>query len=837
MPATPDFPAFMGDRALVVNKFFGLVHQMRLWTRIRDSFKIIRCSFHEDPDTMSIYPNHRPVDRGEQGTGIVRKLLIAGVLAFAARETYANLTVDDSLNRYSLYGRKIMKIEYAASTSQGGWIGSDSLVQIDATDTIRSTVTSGKDFQINNGADWIWGNVRVANDLGGATMYDDSIMGSTYVGHNLTMAQLNILKGPVYTGATLTVAVWNHNYYNGSDFYNASAGTSFNSPTSIPGLTWGVRPEATPYSAWTFPDTTFSTSSITIITSFTTRKDGTGKCRWTCGSNKDAGGSDLGGMGICATADSILPPGTYGDVTLWYGSTLFLGEGAYTFNNVTLPPSSGTDSTRLLARQPNGARTVILVKGKLDAQASGRLNVIAPESYAKGYGTDSAHFAGGTLMVYAEQPVSLGVGLELWATLVVPNHSVTLNDQVHLFGQILADSILVKNKFRGTGGAFIPYSPNKPVITVANFWWKGTEGPAGFIQNANFILQMNHVNGLPVKVFYHTEVPTHDTTIGGVLYSSALNTATPGPQDYRDTSGSVTIAPTVTSDTISVPVHGNYVRQPNRYFILVLDSIQNGTFDSTSMWNGHVAGLALILDDDPAPTFRISGYTAYEGTGPGTKPFKFFLQLVDSTTGNPIAPASSGGATFTWSTIKGTADSTDYMPVHGTKIVWPSGKSSDTLIVQVWQDSTYESNETFSVHIDTFSNVDAKSAWCSRTATGTILNDDSAPTVQVNDASALAGSPVVFTVSLSIPSAIKACFDWATADVTALAGTDYNATSGTGVCIAAGATTATLSVPTISNGIYEPTKTFNILLHPVSGITVAGSDTLGVGAILNANRS
>jgi YDG domain/MBG domain (YGX type)/Fibronectin type III domain len=394
------------------------------------------------------------------------QLSLMGILLLASSIS-AGLVVDDSLNRYSLYGRKLMKMERAASTSQGGWIGSDSLVQIDVTDTLRSTVTSGKDFQINNGGDWIWGDVRVARDLGSGAMYNDSIMGKTYVGRNLIMAQLNILKGRVYTGGQLTVGAWNHNYFNGSDFFNNSVSTTFSSPFSVSGLTWGARPEANPYSAWSFPDTTFSASSISIATSFTTPKDASGKYRWTCGSNAVAGGSDLVALHVCSTNDTILPPGNYGDANLWYGSTLFLDEGAYSFNNVTLPPSSGTDSTRLLARQPNGMRTVILVKGKLDGQASSRLNVIAPENYARGYGTDATHFAGGTLMIYAEQPVSLGVGLELWATLVVPHHSVTLNDQVHLFGQILADSILVKNKFKGTDGAFVPFRPGQKITFAA----------------------------------------------------------------------------------------------------------------------------------------------------------------------------------------------------------------------------------------------------------------------------------------------------------------------------------------------------------------------------------
>jgi len=757
---------------------------------------------------------------------------LTGIVLLASVAS-AGLTVDDSLNRYSLYGRKIVKLEYSASTSKGGWIGSDSLVQIDAMDTLRSTVTSGKDFQINNGADWIWGDVRVARDMGGSAMYNDSVMGTTYVGRNLTMAQLNILKGRVYTGGQLTVAAWNHNYFNGSDFFNNSAGTNFVTPTTVPGLTWGVRPEATPYAAWTFPDTTFSMSSINIATNFTTPKDASGKYRWTCGSNAAAGGADLVALKICATNDTILPPGNYGDVNLWYGSTLFLDEGAYSFNKVTLPPSSGTDSTRLLARQPNGARTVILIKGKLDAQASGRLNVIAPENYVKGYGTDSAHFAGGTLMIYAEQPVSLGVGLELWATLVVPNHSVTLNDQVHLFGQILADSILVKNKFKGTDGAFIPYYPNRPKIKVANFGWTGPEGALGQTQSATFTLQMDHLNGLPVTVWYHTVTPTRDTVVGGKTFKPAFA----GDYDLSKAatkSGSASLPPTATTATFSVNVYGNNLKQANRYFLVVLDSIVNGTFDSSSLWNGKVAGGGFILDDDATPTLQITPISQTEGTGTGTKAFKFHVTLADSATGAALAPASSGGADFTWSTIAGTAAAgTDFVAVANKAVSWPAGKSSDTLTVQVYQDSSYEANETFQVSATptAAANVQILSSKAAAKVAGTILNDDSMPTLSIGNISVVEGAVGTFTAKLSVRSGFPACFDWKTVDNTAKAALDYTADSATNVCIAAGSTSTTFKVTTLQDALYEGSESFKINATVRSGITATGSVLSATGTI------
>ena len=63
------------------------------------------------------------------------------------------------------------------------------------------------------------------------------------------------------------------------------------------------------------------------------------------------------------------------------------------------------------------------------------------------------------------------------------------------------------------------------------------------------------------------------------------------------------------------------------------------------------------------------------------------------------------------------------------------------------------------------------------TATGTILNDDTA--LRISDVSAREGdsgtTPFVFTISLEKPSALPVTVSYATADGTANAGSDYEA--------------------------------------------------------------
>lgn len=117
-------------------------------------------------------------------------------------------------------------------------------------------------------------------------------------------------------------------------------------------------------------------------------------------------------------------------------------------------------------------------------------------------------------------------------------------------------------------------------------------------------------------------------------------------------------------------------------------------------------------------------------------------------------------------------------------------------------------------------------------ATGTITDDDAAPTISIANSSATEGSAITFTVSLSAASAKTVSFDWATSDGTATtANSDYTAGSGTGVTISAGSTSTTFNVNTTSDSTYESDETFTVTLSSLSNAT---SGTLtATGTITN----
>lgn len=114
--------------------------------------------------------------------------------------------------------------------------------------------------------------------------------------------------------------------------------------------------------------------------------------------------------------------------------------------------------------------------------------------------------------------------------------------------------------------------------------------------------------------------------------------------------------------------------------------------------------------------------------------------------------------------------------------------------------------------------------------TGGILTDDwnsvhqnkisALQPVQFSFGSGGATTTATFTVSLSSASSQPVTVRYATANGTALAGSDYTAASGT-VTFAAGETSRTISVPVVRDLVAEATETFTMRLSDPTGATLA----------------
>ena len=97
--------------------------------------------------------------------------------------------------------------------------------------------------------------------------------------------------------------------------------------------------------------------------------------------------------------------------------------------------------------------------------------------------------------------------------------------------------------------------------------------------------------------------------------------------------------------------------------------------------------------------------------------------------------------------------------------------------------------------------------------------------VTVNEATGNA----TFTVTLGAAAEAQTTVSYATAGGSATSGTDFNASSGT-LTFAAGATTATFTVPITNDTTYEGAETFTVT---ATGLTGVSATATGTGTIVD----
>ena len=94
--------------------------------------------------------------------------------------------------------------------------------------------------------------------------------------------------------------------------------------------------------------------------------------------------------------------------------------------------------------------------------------------------------------------------------------------------------------------------------------------------------------------------------------------------------------------------------------------------------------------------------------------------------------AVTGNVTVSYVLVAGTATSgVDYTYTGGTATI-TAGSTGTTVSVSTIQDLIYEGNETFQIIL---SNVGGSASLLDGTGVATITDDDSAPTISVNDIS------------------------------------------------------------------------------------------------------
>jgi hypothetical protein len=242
---------------------------------------------------------------------------------------------------------------------------------------------------------------------------------------------------------------------------------------------------------------------------------------------------------------------------------------------------------------------------------------------------------------------------------------------------------------------------------------------------------------------------------------------------------------------------------------------------------------ALIADDTPggvnvgqtfgagAPQLSVSDITFAEGDA-GSKVVQFTI-------------TRSGGAaalTVDYATADGTASAgTDYVAAAGT-LTFAEGETTAQVAVTVLGDTIPEADETFFLDL---ANATGGATLADARGQATILNDDgAAPSVAIGDASVVEGDAGVtlatFTVTRTGGTGAFTV-DFATVDNTAVAGSDFTATSGT-LTFAEGQETQTITVEVTGDTAAEPGERFFVALDDATGDVIL-ADSLGEGTIVS----
>ncbi len=311
-----------------------------------------------------------------------------------------------------------------------------------------------------------------------------------------------------------------------------------------------------------------------------------------------------------------------------------------------------------------------------------------------------------------------------------------------------------------------------------------------------------------------------------VTFSTADGTATTGDNDYTAiTSQLVLFTAGTTSRTATVNTTADSKVEANETFTASLGGLNAGGRSVTiSPTNSSTTG--TISNDDSA-VFSIGSASATEGSG----------VVFTITLSNTVDVDTS----LTFSTSNGTATTADgdYTAVSSQTVLFTAGTTSRTVTVNTTADSKVEANETFTASLGGL-NAGGRSVTISgvnNAATGTITNNDSA-SFSIANASAIEGSGVTLTISLSAAVDVVTSMTVTTSDGTATIGNnDYTAVTSQTVTFAAGATSRTVTVNTTADNKVEANETFTASLGGLNdgGRSVTISDTNGsaTGTISN----
>ena len=241
--------------------------------------------------------------------------------------------------------------------------------------------------------------------------------------------------------------------------------------------------------------------------------------------------------------------------------------------------------------------------------------------------------------------------------------------------------------------------------------------------------------------------------------------------------------------------------EPDETFSVSLSAPANAT-------TGDATGAGTIVNDDLS-SLSIGPVSVAEGNA-GPTPAVFTVTLSAPSSQTVTVNYAAEGVTAT--------AGIDFTLTPGTATFAP-GVTTQTIAVAVVGETQFEATETYTI---TLSGA-AGASIGTPSATGTITNDDTAPSMSISNASLAegnaGGTAATFTVSLSAPSGLPATASYATGAGTATAGSDFTAASST-VTVPAGSTSVAVTVTVAGDTLFEADETFSVTLSAPGNATL-----------------
>ena len=352
-------------------------------------------------------------------------------------------------------------------------------------------------------------------------------------------------------------------------------------------------------------------------------------------------------------------------------------------------------------------------------------------------------------------------------------------------------------------------------------------GEIGLVANPDSLAESAEATTVTVTATVPGSVARDTDTVIAVVVGAGTDAATEGT-DYATVDGF-----TLTVDAGSLTGTETFTLTPTQ------DTLDEGAGETLSVTGTTtVSGLTVgsdeitITDDDAAPELSVDAPSVTEGAGGSTATLSFTVTL-STASGQKVTVAYADPET-------GTATSgTDYQEISSGTLTFAAGETSKTVAVTVTGDNLDEGNETVVLRLSSASNATLSGGNATLDATGTITDDDDAPsgvtlTVDADTATDGVQSSVAedggaktvrvtatvdgttrFAAATTVTVVVGAAGDSATE------GTDYSQVNDLTLTIAAGAQSAsgTFTLTPTDDALDEADETIS-LDGSASGVTV-----------------